>query len=212
MRFKLWLEAFANSTIDQTSNQFFARKATNADLGFNSILTALKLPTSNKKPQIIGNGSTATVYRNPHNPNQVIKVTGDMRDARNFSRIKGLNIENVAHCYNVVKINPTAAAILCDYIQGTPMVYSNDEFLALVNGDRFEDYPSAIKNLQNGNLGKIRTRVFYNHKISPETELPRLIPLFKTLFMLEQKGIDLVDFDQNVIFNGQKYVIIDLGQ
>jgi hypothetical protein len=219
MRFKTWLEStdaanFGTTSLDQMADNLFSSRIKNQDFKFNAILASLGLPKSNKKLIKIGSGTLASVYLNPHNANQVIKVTGDSQESSNFETLIKNNFRspNIVTCYKVASLGPTTKVFLCDYVKGTPMEYSNDEFLALVNGDNFDDYPESIAALSSGDYGKNRSQVFYNHNKSPEQEAAKLIPLFSSLMRLEKLGIDLFDFDNNILDDGVKYVLVDLGQ
>lgn len=217
MKFKKWLciEEKGRASLDKQSNDMFSRRSSNENLQFNLILKSLGLPETELEPTEIGLGSMANVYLNPHNPTQVIKVTGDFADAKNFNKLLKRNIisPNLPRVYNVAKINSKAAAILMDYIKGKKMSYSANEFLALVNGDSWADYQQAIKELQSGRVGKLRQAIMLKKGKNVETESKKLIQLFNTLIKLENIGIDIFDFnEENILDDGQEYVIIDLGQ
>lgn len=218
MRFKTWIEEYENQTatfssLDQKADDFF-RNASKMNIPFDTILNALGLPKSNTKPKIIGKGTKATVYSNPHNPQQVIKLTSDRNDAKNFNNLlkKRFLSPNVAKCYGIAKAGPNAYAMLLDYVSGNAMRYTNEEFTTLIQGDNFTDYQEAILELNRAKFGKSRMRIFQNHNVNPLKETMKLVPLFRTLSQMEKFGIDLFDFDQNIIDNGTTYILVDLGQ
>jgi hypothetical protein len=220
MRFKTWFENYGDpdfgtaTSLDQMADDLFSSRMKNQDFKFNAVLASLGLPKSNKKPVLIGNGTLANVYVNPHNGGQIIKVTSDAQEARNFEILMKNKFQspNIVTCYKIGNLGPTTKALLCDYIQGTPMEYSNDEFLALINGDNFDDYSETIAALSSGEYGSKRSEVFYSHNKSPEQEAAKLIPLMSSLSQLEVLGIDIFDFDNNVLDDGVNYVLVDLGQ
>ena len=214
MRFKTWLEIRRFDDPDSIAEKIFARRDQNRNLDFNLILNKLELPETNETPNRVGSGSMATVYFNPFNKNQVIKVTGDMQDAKNFNKLIKSNFQspNVVRCHKVVKINSQAAAMILDYVIGNEMEYSSGEFMALLNGDNFQDYREAIRNLSRGKIGQLRAEIMDKHQKDYNEEVPKLISLFKTLMSMEKIGIEMYDFAENIIDDGENYVIIDLGQ
>lgn len=204
--FKQWLEV----SLDQKADAVFGRRDKNLRINFNSILSGLGLPTIDGKPQIIKKGSLAIVYQHPHDPRKIIKLTGDMDDARNLWKAQKLNSPNIVKVYAAKKLKGNSAVLVADKIDGKPMPYASNIFLALIHGDFFDDATEASQKILNPR-GK-RMQILQWMGKDDHQEYRKLSELFATLGRLEKIGIDMFDFTDNIIDNGPHYVIIDLGQ
>jgi hypothetical protein len=210
---KLKLISEGNS-LDAQSEQLFNQKGVNEKgLDFNAVLKKLKLPPTTTKPTKIGEGSTALVYDNPHNPKQVIKITADINDALNFHRLiqTGFDHPCVVKCYDIQKVGEKAYALLLDKIDGEVFTYSN-YFTHLIQGDSFEDPSEAANSIIQG-LDRTRSQVFdmVGIRDTPQ-ERQKLAAIFDGLAKLEEIGIDVFDVEENIIDTGDRYVLIDIGR
>ena len=212
MRLSTICESFDN--LDTQSDRFFGRKNANKGIDFNKVLKAFGLRPFKGSPKIIGEGSTATVYVNPYNYHQVIKVTGDGNDASNFNKLlkKGFQHPSVAHCYNVRRIGPQAYAILLDRVEGQVFAYGS-MLTDLIQGDNFEEPAEAANSILKGPLNNIRQKVLDEVGIQDShRERKKLAVLFDGMAKLEAFGIYIFDVGENVIDTGDYYVLIDIGQ
>ena len=211
MQFKKWLENWAD--LDTKAEEFFGRKNINKGMDFNQVLKSLKLKPFKGQPKVIGEGSTATVYENPHNPRQAIKVTGDKQDAGNFNKIlkKGLKHPCIVHCYNVAQLNNQAYSLLLDRIEGQVFAYGS-MFTHLVQGDDFEEPAEAAQSILY-ELDSTRRQVFERVGMQDsQEERQKLSSLFDGMAKLERIGIHVFDTDENIIDAGDRYVLIDIGR
>lgn len=157
-----------------------------------------------KTPKL-GSGTYATVY---DAGKYAIKITTDFNDFKNIIRAKKLNNPNIINVYKTSKIG-RYYILLVDKIDGKNADYSTSEWHALIYGDSsIEELKDASKNIfkQEG----IRAKILKYHRKGPE-ELQKLSELFKAIYMLFNIGIELDDFSDNIMDNGSKYIIIDLG-
>jgi hypothetical protein len=212
MEFKKWIESSRN--IEKQSEKFFNRKSINKKIDSRIILTALGLPTTKKLVVFNDLGSTSTIYEYPEDPTKLIKVTGDMSDARAFKKIKDANLKstNIVNCYMVKKISPNAAMIVVDKVDGDHMKYSTSMFLGMIEGNSYEDACSASISVLENKLDPIREKILNELEKNNIEEKIKLSNLFKTICKLEKMGIDFFDFDSNILDTGRSYVIVDLGQ
>lgn len=100
-----------------------------------------------------------------------------------------------------------AWALLVEKISGEPIDYSTGHFYKLCYNGNFEFAKDWL--MAGGSPEQLNILKLYN--LDDDSELYKLAELFGTLHELSKYGIDLSDFDQNVIDNGSRYVIIDLG-
>jgi hypothetical protein len=165
-------------------------------------------------PQIINNsGSLAEIYACPSDPSKAIKVTSDRQDAKNIVAAQAIKSPNVVKCYAYTnKGVKNGTALLVDFVQGQPAVYSSPEFIGLMEGkygmeDRIQ---SRIRILR---PDPFRRKILESHGLLNKTEVQKLSELFGALSLLETKlNIFLADFAENVIDAGQNYVVVDFGQ
>lgn len=202
-----WLENMA--TLEKDADTFFSRRQSNQGMDFNTVLAALGLPESNTPPTVIGQGSLATVYQHP-DPNKVIKVTGDVSDARNLKNAQRLRSRNVLKVYQVVKVGPKAFAIVADKVAGAPMPYTSNVIAALIDGDSMDDALEASEEILNPT--GVRLEILRRMGKLEQTEIEKLSELFRTIGRLERMGIDMFDYTDNVLDAGSHYVIVDMGQ
>jgi hypothetical protein len=203
LTFKKWLES---SMLDQKASQTFVKQ--NWDQ--NAILYALGLqPTKLNK---VNTGSFATVYQYPNDPHKVIKVTSDKADAHRLINAQKLNSPNIVKIYKSAQLPNGSMILVSDFINGASMPYTSNTISALITGKNMMD--SAInasrKILQPG-TSPFRDRILQKFGHDNAHERQKLSELFMTLARLERMGIDINDFTDNVIDNGQHYVIIDMG-
>ena len=205
MEFKLWFES-----LETISNKLFSRRETNLKISPNKILQAVGI--NSKKPlQIIGKGSLATVYKHPVDPTKVIKVTGDAKDYKNLITATKRNIPDIPKVYNSAKLSNNTFVLVLDYISGTIIPYSTPALHALIQGENFDDLNEAIKNIFDESDNE-RNKILDNYSRNNHNERVKLSRLFKTLFNLERIGIELFDYSENIIDNGNRYVVIDMGE
>lgn len=204
MSFKTWLEATSvNSKFDKFFSQrdLIQKKDVGELLGF-------------KQPLLkINQGSLATIYQHPKNPNWVIKVTSHKEDIQNIHKAQKLNSKNIVKMFGnpqQVPQNPNFYWIIVEKVNGSHMVYDTNSFIALIHGD----YDEKLKDASTSVLytdGGIREQILTRYGKNSEEELEKLSSLFETLYNLQKIGIEMSDFSENIMDDGEKYVIIDLG-
>lgn len=196
MRFKIWLE----NLVQQSEKAFTAKKKIQksdiaSELGFNQPL------------QKYAEGSFSTLYQHPTQQNVLIKVTSHESDARRAWKAQSLESLSIVHLLDkpIQKIinGVKCWILLVEKVTGKSIHYSNVDILRLYDlFKKYEnyifDYPESLKILK-----------LYNSNNEEEHE--KLITLFETMKKLEEINIHLVDLTDNIIDNGQRYVIIDLG-
>lgn len=173
-----------------------------------------KLLGLNKPLSKIAEGSFATIYEYPSNDNILIKVTSHEDDIKNTIRAQRLNSNNIVKLFawpdgKFAKQLPRLKswALIVENVIGRPMAYSTGHFLKLGYNGNFElakDWLNA-----GGSVEQINILKLYN--TDNDHEMAKLAELFGTLQELSRYGIDLSDFDQNIIDQSTRYVIIDLG-
>jgi dsDNA-binding SOS-regulon protein len=160
-------------------------------------------------------GSVATLYNHPKNKNLLIKITSHKQDILNIVKAQKLDSPNVVKCFpwengDILKNVPSLSslAIIVEKIKGSSMVYNTGEFFDLSLFGRFE----LAADWLDSTVHKKQTVVLDKHgKNSPEEHL-KLSSLFKTLHNLERfYKIELSDFQDNILDDGNRYVIIDMG-
>lgn len=205
MEFKLWFES-----LETMSDRVFSRRESNLKISPNKILQAIGI--NSKKPlQIIGKGSLATVYKHPVDPTKVIKVTGDAKDYKNLINATKRNIADVPRVYNSAKLSNNTFILILDYISGQIIPYSTSALHALIQGENIDDLNEAIKNIFDESDNE-RNRILDAYSRNDHKERVKLSRLFRTLFNLERIGIELFDYSENIIDDGNRYVIIDMGE
>lgn len=167
-----------------------------------------------KPLKLYAKGTFAALFQHPTDEDKLIKITAHKDDIRNSIKSQKLQSPNIVKLYpwdngKLFKEIPElkSYALIVQKISGSPMDYTSNEFFTISYNGNFEkakDWASAGGSKQQLNL------ITY-HRKNVDTELDKLAELFNTLHNLQRTGIELSDFDQNIIDNGQRYVIIDLG-
>lgn len=196
----------------------------NRDKTQKQISNVSKLLGFNKPLVKFNQGSLATLYQHPTNKNLLIKITSHKEDIYNIVKAQRVDSQNVVKTFfwdkarkeeikNLPDLN--SLAIIVEKVNGTPMVYTNNDFLALglngsfekaadwLLGTMLEEQEAILKRYDK--LGLVKNDVEEHYK---------LISLFKTLSKLEREyNIELSDFDQNILDTGKggRYVIVDMG-
>jgi hypothetical protein len=169
-----------------------------------------------KKPLVkFSQGSLATLYQHPTNKNLLIKITSHKEDINNIVKAQSLeNLTNVVRVFpwsdgKMVKNLPSlnSLAIIVEKVSGAPMVYTNNDFLALGLNGSFEKAADWLL----GTMLKEQEAILDRYNKNDIDEHYKLISLFKTLNKLAGYRIELSDFDQNILDTGDRYVIVDMG-
>ena len=104
--------------------------------------------------------------------------------------------------------NLNSLAIIVEKIDGPSMTYTTSDFYELSLNGRFELASDWI--MQGGN--KNQQIIMDKYQQNNDQEHYKLYDLFKTLHSLKKfYRIELSDFEDNIIDNGNRYVIIDMG-
>ena len=202
LNFKLWIEnsayekAFAQRDITQKANVA-------KSLGMTGNLIKYK------------QGSFATLYEHPKNKNRLIKITSHKEDVYNLVKAQKLNSPNVIKLFdweNKEKVkelpNLNSLAIIVEKANGPSIAYVTGDFYELSLNGKFELAGDWI--MQGGN--DRQKRVMDKYQLNNEPEHYKLHALFNTLHSLRRfYRIELSDFEDNIIDNGNRYVIIDMG-
>ena len=202
--FKAWL----TEDLDALADKVFSQRDKNAKLKPSVILQALGIK-SNQPLKSINKGSIATIYSHPEDGTKVIKVTADAQDARNLLKAQRLNSPNIPKVYQSAKVGPKATALVIDFVQGHHMPYNSSALLSLINGDNWDEAQQAVRGILRPD--HTRTQTLDKFDLNTDEERQKLSQLFMTLARLEKLGIDIYDFTDNILDNGQHYVIIDMG-
>lgn len=156
-------------------------------------------------------GGFAVVFHVEGDNNKLIKITSDHDDILKLIKANKNDVSGVpiiySHTTNGIK-NGIAAVV--QKIDGNSIKYSNMEMHALVGGRHGND---SIKNAMISILkpNDIRLKILESHNSNNKKERYKLYYLFETIMRLNKLGIYIDDYDDNVIDNGDKYIIIDLG-
>lgn len=196
LSFKNWLEGVSNAKFDQ--------RIKNQKLNLAQLLGF-------KKPMLqINRGSLANIYQHPEDPSKIVKITADARDAKNLWTAQRLNSPNIVKLYGQPRqVSPGAWAIIADKINGQPMKYDTNSFVILIQGEGAGSTADAAQEILYPS--GIREKILNRFGMNTDAEHERLADLFSTIARIEQMRIPMSDFGQNIIDDGQKYVIIDLG-
>lgn len=196
--------------LDDESEKVFGQRDINKSVQFNTILSHLGLPGVNHEVKPFAQGSMATVYQNPHNPNTIIKVTSDINDIQNLIKAQTINSPNVVRLHNSKLVSNTLGVALLDYVKGKTLNLSIDGIMRLVQGERNDDFEQAIEGIFDKN-DKLRNQVLKMYGMDDDKTRQKWSDLFKAVYQLESLGIYLDDLTDNIIDNGSQYVLIDLG-
>jgi hypothetical protein len=120
--------------------------------------------------------------------------------------IKLFDWENKQKVKEIPNLN--SLAIIVEKIDGPSMTYTTSDFYELSLNGRFELASDWI--MQGGN--KNQQIIMDKYQQNNDQEHYKLYDLFKTLHSLKKfYRIELSDFEDNIIDNGNRYVIIDMG-
>lgn len=208
MNFSEWLEAaITDDPIAAKAQQVFRYQQWNP----RPILKALGIQATSFG-QRVNSGSFATVYRHPLDPSKIIKCTRDAGDARNLVAAQSLDTPNVVRVYQNVKI-PQGYALVEDFVNGPSMPYTSAMIALLLDGPNMMDTPQkAARKILRPGASPGRDRVLDKVGRNTEQERAKLSELLTTIGRLQQRGIDVSDWTDNVLDAGDHYVIIDMGQ
>lgn len=174
-----------------------------------TILKAIGLPPAPLTQ--INTGSFATIYQYPGDRTKVIKVTRDTTDAKNLLKAQTLNSPNIVKIHQSAKIGD-GAVLVADYVTGRPIPYTSSVLAALIDGKNGLDEPErAARKIMNHGLSPFRDRILAKFGKDTPQERRKLAELLVAIGKLRRRGVDLADFTDNIIDDGQHYVIIDMG-
>lgn len=170
---------------------------------------SLGIDLSNMDP--IGSGTMAKAYKVG---DKVVKVTRDNKDVINTVKAQRLKSPNIVKIHRLSKDGlSSGTAMLVDYIAGDLAPFSTGEWHALIQGDigmdELRDAASKIES--DTNPKSIRTKILNKHSLNNARERSKLKEVFKTLSALKAININVDDLGDNIIDNGERYIIIDLG-
>lgn len=165
--------------------------------------------------QPVAHGSFATLYQHPHSDHVLIKVTSHKSDVQNVVKAQKLNSDNVVRVFDwddgaKFKPLPTVKswALLVEKIDGMPMKYSTSHFYTLAYNGNFE----LAKDWLDYGGSSEQKEILEAYQTMDDRELSKLSSLFQALNDLSRNyGIDLSDFEDNILDDGRRYVLIDLG-
>ena len=160
-------------------------------------------------------GSFATLYQHPEHAEALIKITSHKEDVQNLIRAQRANSNNVVKLYDwedgkKFKAVPSLKswAIIVEKIEGRPMEYTTNHFYMLAMNGRYE----LAKDWMDAGGSEEQQQVMELYGSNNDQEQVKLGELFGTLNILSNNfSIDLSDFEDNIIDNGSRYVIIDMG-
>lgn len=160
-------------------------------------------------------GSIATLYKHPSDRRILIKVTSHKEDIANLVRAQKLGSPNVPRVFpwpsgEMVKELPSlkSQALLVEKVVGSSMVYTTGDFFDLSLNGRFE----LASDWLNSTVHKNQSSILDQYGKNNAEEHFKLASLFSTLHKLEKfYGIELSDFQDNILDAGGRYVIVDMG-
>ncbi len=205
MEFKDWLN---ENKLDQPWDAPFLQKEKTQKSNVSKILGF------SKPLKKVAEGSFATLYQHPKSSNKLIKITSHEEDVDNVVKAQRLNSKNIVKVFDWVKGKKikkvpelNSSAIIVEKLTGNSMKYRSDHFLELALTGDFDkaadwlDYEPTEK----------QAKVLDMYNMNTPEEHEKLSELFRTINELDKYGIDLMDFEDNIIDNGTHYVIVDLG-
>ena len=160
---------------------------------------------------MIGSGTMAKAYKVG---DKVVKVTRDNKDVISTVRAQRIKSPNVVKIHKLSKDGiSSGTAMLVDYVPGKLAPFSTGEWHALIQGDvGMDELKDAVSKIESDiNPKSIRTRILTKHGLNDKKERSKLKDIFKTLSSLQSININIDDLGDNIIDDGSKYVIIDLG-
>jgi hypothetical protein len=160
-------------------------------------------------------GSMATLYEHPADARLLIKVTSHEDDVKNLAKAQKINSPNVVKLFpwknkKLIKELPSlnSYAIIVEKIVGDSMLYTSSEFIELSLNGSFD----LAADWLDGNLHKKQIVVLDRHNKNDIKEHYKLSGLFRSLHKLESfYGIELSDFQDNILDTVDRYVIVDMG-
>lgn len=202
--FKKWLKI-----IEATEEELFSQRDKTQKSNISKLLGFGKPLTK------FAQGSIATLYEHPINKKRLIKVTSHKEDILNIVKAQKLSSPNVVKTFpwkngEMIKKLPSvnSLAIIVEKILGSSMIYSTGDFFDLSLFGRFE----LAADWLDSTLHKNQKIVLNNYRKNTPEEHVKLSSLFRTLHNLEKYyGIELSDFQDNILDNGNDYIIIDMG-
>lgn len=199
MSFKLWLENISVFDLRDKTQRTNVGKM----LGFSKPLVKFS------------QGSIATIYKYPKNNELLIKVTSHSDDVKNIIKAQRLNSDNVVKAFSwedgrMIKSLPSldSQAIIVEKINGNPMDYTSSEFFILSLNGKFD----LAADWLDSTVHEKQKKVLDFHGKNDNFEHSKLSDLFRALAKLEKfYGIELSDFQDNILDAGNRYVIVDMG-
>lgn len=200
MKFKKWIES---EDVFSHKQNLQKEKNIGSILGFKSPLIKVK------------EGTFATIYQHPKEKNKLIKITSHEEDVKNLLKCQNIKSDNVVKIFpwskkEKIKNLPNfkSYAIIVEKIEGTPMVYSTPEFYQLGLNGKFE----LAKDWLNSGGKPEQNKILERHQKNNMEEQDKLSDLFHTLNTIKKfYRIDLVDFQDNILEEKNRYVIVDMG-
>lgn len=199
MDFRTWIESYEKAFAQRDMTQ---KADVGKSLGFNAKLIKYS------------QGSFATLYQHPKHLDRLIKITAHKEDVKNLVRAQRLNSPNIPRLFDwedgtkikqLPKLN--SLAIMVEKIEGRPMAYTTSDFYELSLGGRFE---LAADWMAHGGNEKQRP-VLEKYGLDDDREHDKLAQLFRTLGELEKYRIEMSDVQDNIIDDGMRYVVVDMG-
>jgi len=170
------------------------------------ILDVFGIDISYLKP--IGSGTFAKVY--DVGDGKVLKITRDFNDYKNTIKAGRLHDDSIVKVYKISKFGKDCLMIV-DKVSGKNAVYSTPEWHALIYGNTgMDELRDASKNIRISSKD-IRSKILSDHGLNTEVERAKLAKLFSVLYKLNSIGISLDDLGDNIMDDGNKYIIVDLG-
>jgi hypothetical protein len=160
MDFKSWLEALT-AFDDKQSEKFFGQRDKIQKSNMGKLLGFAK-------PLIkINQGSLATIYQHPDNPDQVIKVTSHKDDLMNLHAAQRLKSRNVVKLFTKPELVPKMSKVFWaieEKINAGPMIYDTGSFISLIHGDHYESLKRAADNINYADTDRTRTMILNRFK------------------------------------------------
>jgi len=204
MKFKKWLN---ENKLDFDDSLFLQKEKTQKS-------NVSKILGFSKPLKKVAEGSFATLYQHPKDANKLIKITSHQEDVNNVVKAQKLNSNNIVKVFDWVKGEKIkkipslrSSAIIVEKISGKPMKYRSDHFLTIALMGDFDlaadwlDYEPK----------ESQANILEAYNLNTPEEHEKLSELFRTIDKLDKYGIDLMDFEDNIIDAGDRYVIVDLG-
>jgi hypothetical protein len=163
----------------------------------------------------VAQGSFATLYQHPKYKEALIKVTSHKEDIQNLIRAQRAKSNNIVKLYDwedgsKFKAVPSLKswAVIVERIDGSPMQYTTNHFYMLAINGNYE----LAKDWMDAGGSEEQQQIMELYGLNNNQEHIKLAELFETLDILSNNfNIDLSDFEDNIIDNGSRYVMIDMG-